>query len=272
MWTKRLPDECFRPIAKTLSYSHPFMPSVTLFGAIGGRPTGCLTTVNISEHSQPLPVNWHGCCVVEGMYMAASPGWQFKAIEFAVRIRTPMSGTGQAWGEKAGRGGGPSRNRTGVHGFAIRCVTTPPSGLAGEAFGGSARRLSTGDPCRVPMRPGWRRKSVLEVRESSRIVGPIRQANERTKSLLRPTCGMALPAHRVVEALDREASAPLFTLLLALHPAEAHVTALTGIRRGSRRFDEWRRSLPWRRGSHQIRDHLKHHCISGIQQFVRTRY
>ena len=26
-------------------------------------------------------------------------------------------------------GGGPSRNRTGVHGFAIRCVTTPPSGL-----------------------------------------------------------------------------------------------------------------------------------------------
>ena len=25
--------------------------------------------------------------------------------------------------------GGPSRNRTGVHGFAIRCVTTPPRGL-----------------------------------------------------------------------------------------------------------------------------------------------
>ena len=24
--------------------------------------------------------------------------------------------------------GGPSRNRTGVHGFAVRCVTTPPSG------------------------------------------------------------------------------------------------------------------------------------------------
>src|SRR3546814_4065766 len=26
--------------------------------------------------------------------------------------------------------GGPSRNRTGVYGFAVRCVTTPPSGLA----------------------------------------------------------------------------------------------------------------------------------------------
>lgn len=25
--------------------------------------------------------------------------------------------------------GGPSRNRTGVYGFAVRCVTTPPSGL-----------------------------------------------------------------------------------------------------------------------------------------------
>jgi hypothetical protein len=25
--------------------------------------------------------------------------------------------------------GGPSRNRTGVQGFAVLCVTTPPSGL-----------------------------------------------------------------------------------------------------------------------------------------------
>src|SRR6185369_1767321 len=32
--------------------------------------------------------------------------------------------------------GGPSRNRTGVQGFAVLCVTTPPSGLAGQAFGG----------------------------------------------------------------------------------------------------------------------------------------
>src|SRR5690606_1038307 len=28
-----------------------------------------------------------------------------------------------------GKFGGPSRNRTGVYGFAVRCVTTPPSGL-----------------------------------------------------------------------------------------------------------------------------------------------
>ena len=30
-------------------------------------------------------------------------------------------------------GGGPSRNRTGVQGFAVLCVTTPPSGLGGGA-------------------------------------------------------------------------------------------------------------------------------------------
>ena len=39
--------------------------------------------------------------------------------------------------------GGPSRNRTGVQGFAVLCVTTPPSGLAGQAFGGTPCRLST---------------------------------------------------------------------------------------------------------------------------------
>src|SRR5687767_6499494 len=39
--------------------------------------------------------------------------------------------------------GGPSRNRTGVQGFAVLCVTTPPSGLAEPAFGGSPVRLST---------------------------------------------------------------------------------------------------------------------------------
>lgn len=32
------------------------------------------------------------------------------------------------WDDPASENGGPSRNRTGVHGFAVRCVTTPPSG------------------------------------------------------------------------------------------------------------------------------------------------
>src|SRR5215217_2937909 len=58
--------------------------------------------------------------------------------------------------------GGPSRNRTGVQGFAVLCVTTPPSGLAGPAFGGSSRRLST--PLRTifrrtAARVAWRRTS-----------------------------------------------------------------------------------------------------------------
>ncbi len=42
-----------------------------------------------------------------------------------------------AWGDfcmgilKLGGSGGEYRNRTGVHGFAIRCVTTPPTRLRG---------------------------------------------------------------------------------------------------------------------------------------------
>ena len=36
-------------------------------------------------------------------------------------------------------GGGPSRNRTGVYGFAVRCVTTPPSGLAPNAAAAVSR-------------------------------------------------------------------------------------------------------------------------------------
>ncbi|MEY3233719.1 MAG: hypothetical protein RL230_990 [Pseudomonadota bacterium] len=32
--------------------------------------------------------------------------------------------------------GGLARNRTGVHGFAIRCVTTPPRGLLDAEAGG----------------------------------------------------------------------------------------------------------------------------------------
>ena len=41
------------------------------------------------------------------------------------------------------KSGGLAENRTRVQGFAVLCVTTPPSGLAGPAFGGSPRRLST---------------------------------------------------------------------------------------------------------------------------------
>ena len=38
----------------------------------------------------------------------------------------PISKTGQAIETKSKKNGGDDRNRTGVHGFAIRCVTTPP--------------------------------------------------------------------------------------------------------------------------------------------------
>ncbi len=40
--------------------------------------------------------------------------------------------------------GGEYRNRTGVHGFAIRCVTTPPTRRNGEAVS-TARIISVQD-------------------------------------------------------------------------------------------------------------------------------
>ena len=93
---------------------------------------------------QNLRVDWHESCDTNAMLLATSLRWQFKLIEYAVRIRTALSGIGQDPRGIARKVGGPSRNRTGVHGFAVRCVTTPPSGPAEEAFGGSPRRLSTG--------------------------------------------------------------------------------------------------------------------------------
>ena len=42
------------------------------------------------------------------------------------------------------KGGGPGRNRTGVHGFAVRCVTTPPPGHPGvdaSHVGGGGRSI-----------------------------------------------------------------------------------------------------------------------------------
>src|SRR5688572_9720914 len=41
------------------------------------------------------------------------------------------------------RDGGPSRNRTGVQGFAVLCVTTPPSGRADPGKWSGGHRLST---------------------------------------------------------------------------------------------------------------------------------
>ncbi len=41
-----------------------------------------------------------------------------------------------------GNNGGPSRNRTGVNGFAVRCVTTPPSGLDARRI--EIRRVEAG--------------------------------------------------------------------------------------------------------------------------------
>ena len=62
------------------------------------------------------------------MYLATYLRWQLMLIDYAVRIWTTVSGFGQVREECGREFGGPSRNRTGVHGFAVRCVTTPPRG------------------------------------------------------------------------------------------------------------------------------------------------
>lgn len=41
------------------------------------------------------------------------------------------SGRSTMWLSDCNNDGGPGRNRTGVHGFAVRCVTTPPPGHPG---------------------------------------------------------------------------------------------------------------------------------------------
>jgi hypothetical protein len=66
-------------------------------------------------------------------------------------------------------GGGPSRNRTGVQGFAVLCVTTPPPGPEVSLDGGDTRRLcrdlrSAVNPKPIvaclSMKGGWRSANV----------------------------------------------------------------------------------------------------------------
>ena len=61
----------------------------------------------------------------------------FSRVE-TTELRIPSQELAQFWGfQRRGTvrnfndnmSGGPSRNRTGVRGFAVLCVTTPPSGL-----------------------------------------------------------------------------------------------------------------------------------------------
>jgi hypothetical protein len=66
----------------------------------------------------------HGCTVLPrcGPAFDRSEGAQTSLSPEASRLQVSLA-------KSARRNGGPSRNRTGVYGFAVRCVTTPPSGL-----------------------------------------------------------------------------------------------------------------------------------------------
>jgi hypothetical protein len=83
-----------------------------------------------------------GGSFAQGWASTASPGgW--------IRIQNPP-GFGNSQSELSLRlnalsvSGGPSRNRTGVQGFAVLCVTTPPSGLG--VLRSLPRRSPSGQP------------------------------------------------------------------------------------------------------------------------------
>ena len=75
---------------------------------------------------------WKGCPVRGGPLSLRPP---FRNCDeccspSACRQERPLSPVrGGCHDILGGNFGGPSRNRTGVYGFAVRCVTTPPSGL-----------------------------------------------------------------------------------------------------------------------------------------------
>ena len=53
--------------------------------------------------------------------------WRLRNIPRPAAIRPPCHPAGLAWIHPGMSRGGEYRIRTGVHGFAIRCVTTPPT-------------------------------------------------------------------------------------------------------------------------------------------------
>jgi hypothetical protein len=84
--------------------------------------------------------------------------------------------------------GGPSRNRTGVHGFAVRYVTTPPSGRRAEearrnSAAGFAQRV-LGAVCPIQLASSKRRVRWAVSAEISRTVrrSPGRAAGAGTRA------------------------------------------------------------------------------------------
>ena len=84
----------------------------------------------------PQRAGWHGPCFIYGV--KASGDWTAVEAEWGrpVRFRTADCPRTDR------KGGGPSRNRTGVQGFAVLCVTTPPSGRE-RCLSKAFRRWST---------------------------------------------------------------------------------------------------------------------------------
>ena len=78
-----------------------------------------------------LLLDWHDTCSKSGMSVHHHNACGAIVSTFG-RL---LSEDGQLLGPKMMNvSGGPSRNRTGVQGFAVLCVTTPPSGREAPPF------------------------------------------------------------------------------------------------------------------------------------------
>ena len=104
------------------------------FARLGMTPERQLCLANtpkfLSKPSQPK--------FAQRLWTILADSAQFFLRAETTELRIPSQELAEFWGFqrrgtvrnfKDNMSGGPSRNRTGVRGFAVLCVTTPPSGL-----------------------------------------------------------------------------------------------------------------------------------------------
>jgi hypothetical protein len=104
--------------------------------------------------------------------------------------------------------GGLARNRTGVQGFAVLCVTTPPRGRPGCGVWRDllTERFSTGKRCcRVHLRFSGRREKRTAIRRRKRRTAPISCASTSMPkgNIQNPTTGKKPKMPPVTRALPR---------------------------------------------------------------------
>jgi hypothetical protein len=126
--------------------------------ACTGSPISCFSEGSaslVAEGKSRIPfVSSSRAWLGSGIGLPRNRAWEFRARDPATgsgHMRAPVVVSEHALAQGRRRssphileekqrlksvivGGGPSRNRTGVQGFAVLCVTTPPSGRRSGAF------------------------------------------------------------------------------------------------------------------------------------------